>query len=154
MDAPVIKPLLFETYLVMIKNAVGTKMFQSGFAEVDGVKTEITKSGDLSCAFFVSSFLKIFDLIDGIHVTVDGTTRALEQADWQKTKELKPGSVLIWESQIDEKGENHKHIGFYLGDDQAISNDSKSGTPVIHNVIFNNAKPRYIITIYWSDKLK
>ena len=47
--------------------------------------------------------------------------------------------------------EEHKHIGFYDGNNEAISNDSKSGTPQKHHWTYGekDGKPvRKIIAVY------
>lgn len=127
-------PLRKETYLQVIKNSVGTNMFRNCYAEVNGEKRDITDDGDLSCAFFVSSILTVFRLIKEVHAAVSGTVKDLEDSGWQKTAEPKPGDVVVWAEQTDEKGESHGHIGFCIGENQAVSNNSQARTPTIHNL--------------------
>lgn len=143
---PVVIPLVQETYLTAISHSVGVNMFRTLWAEVDGVKQDITRDGELSCAFFVSSVLKIFDCVKSVHGTVAGTVRDLEQSGWQVVAEPVPGAVLVWEPQVDEKGEVHAHIGFYLGDQQAVSNSSKERTPQRHHYTYNSS--RKVVAIY------
>jgi len=136
-----ISPENFYTYLSIIKNIAGSKSFRHLYAKVGGKKTDILKNGRLSCAFFVSSILKIFGQIKNLHATVAGTEKDLKSSGWHKIKILKEGSVIIWE-----KINNHSHIGFYLGDNKAISNDSKSRAPEIHHYAYNGK--RKIISVY------
>lgn len=149
-------PLVKDTYLAVIKNSVGSKTWRNFYAKVNNQKTDIMKDGDLSCAYFVSSVLKLFNLIIEIHGTVDGTIRDLEKTGWRKIKDPKVGSVLVWEAKEGKNNENHKHIGFYLGDDVAISNSSKSGKIAEHHFTFGtkNSRPiRAIEAIYTHKKL-
>lgn len=128
-----------KTYLQTIENSVGTEMFKHMYASVDGgQEQDILKNGELSCAFYVSSVLVIFDLIQELHTTVESTVEELIEAGWQKLSGLesaKPGAVIVWEG-VEYSDGPHKHIGFYLGDDQAISNSWSQGVPKSHHVTF------------------
>lgn len=114
-------PRTFDTYMAVIENAPGSEMFKNAYADVDGVKEDITDNGDLSCAFFVSSVLVIFGFIREVHITVASTVKDMENCGWFDTEDPKPGDVVVWgvEHSSDQK---HKHIGFFLGDGRAVSN--------------------------------
>lgn len=145
-------PILYDSYLAVIKNSIGSNLFRNYYAEVNGVKTDIIKNGELSCAFFVSSVLILFKLIkEGLHMTVDGTVRDMKQSGWQTIEESKIGSVLVWEALDFGSGGIHKHIGFYVGNDQAISTNYKLGQPAIHQWTFNDK--RKIEVMLWNKKL-
>lgn len=73
-------PLIYETYLKLIDNSVGTNMFRTMYASVNDIKQDVMRNGDLSCAFFVSSILKMFDWIEKVHATVDNTIKDLEKS--------------------------------------------------------------------------
>lgn len=150
MSSPVIKPLLFDTYLAMINNAVGSQMFKNGYAEFDGVKTDVLNDGELSCAMFVSSILAIFNLIDEPHATVKSTVKKMEEAGWQKVGELKPGCVLVWEAVDFGSGVLHTHIGFYVGNDEAVSNDFRTKKIIKHHFKYvgDELGERAIMAIY------
>nr|MBP7006404.1 hypothetical protein [Patescibacteria group bacterium] len=60
----------------------------------------------------------------------------LEQCGWIDTTEPKPGDILIWQSIKEEDGEEHFHIGFYLGEDRAISNLTSQRAPGEHHWTF------------------
>lgn len=157
MKQPITIPSYFETYLATIKNSQGTKLFKNFYAKVNGKETDITKNGILSCAFYASNILHMSKLINSPHVTVSGTIADLEKHGWQKIKRPKIGSVLVWEAIMDRDGNPHRHIGFYIGHDQAISNNSKKGYPVAHHWTFGNKKNkpvRKVENIYWSDSSK
>lgn len=142
---------LFDTYLTAIKNSVNSNIFRNLYVEIDGLEKDITENGNLSCALFVSSLLLIFKLIKDPHATVDGTVRDLKESGWTEITEPKIGCVLVW-GKVD-FGENnfHKHIGFYVGEKIAISNNSEKGFPTEHNFEFYGQ--RKIEFMLWHPKL-
>jgi len=72
---PVVTVLRFQTYLGMIRGAVGSRMFRHLWAIVDGKKTNIVRNGELSCAMFVSTILHHAQLIAEPHEMVRGQSR-------------------------------------------------------------------------------
>ena len=91
-------------------------------------------------------------MIDSVHATVSGTEKDLENSGWTEIEEPKPGAVLIW-GEVDFGGGNlHRHIGFYVGEDLAVSNDYKTGTPQEHDWKFNGE--RKLEKILWNTKLQ
>ena len=84
-----------------------------------------------------------------MHVTVNGTIKDMRENGWQEIKKPKEGCILVWKEK--ETGEKHKHIGFYIGDNKAISNSSKRGYPTKHNwAKYDN---RAVEFIFWNPKL-
>lgn len=147
--------ILFDSYLAFIKNSVGSNLFRNVFAKVNGRKKDVTNNGELSCAFFASSTLCLFRLIKNVHFTVDSTVNDLKKSGWQEIKKPKIGCVLVWDKT--KSNNRHKHIGFYLGNNKAISNSSEKGHPLIHHWTFGNRKgepERKIEAIYWHKKLR
>lgn len=142
------KILVYDSYLKMIKNSVGTKMFRNLYLEKNNRKFDAAKNGYFSCAYFVSNLLLIWGLISGGHATVEGTVKDMEKNGWRKVSlgKAKPGDVIAWEKTKDINGKYHFHNGFYIGNKKAISNDSKKGTPIIHHWTYNGK--RKIITVY------
>lgn len=150
----------FETYIALIKGAVGTEMFRHVYGTVDGKNRDLTQNGNLSCAYFPSFVLKHFDLIQESHVTVSGLVRDLEKSGWKKVARPEPGCILIWDAMDDKKDKNfsfgHEHVGFYVGKGKAISNLSSKKTPGQHNWTFGvkNGRPkRSIKAMYWHRRL-
>ena len=127
--------LPFDTYLAVVKNSVGSRMFRNFYAKVNGKKTDIMKNGKLSCAFFASSLLHLFKLVKEPHATVDGTIKDLRSSGWKAIRKPRIGSVLVLEAK-----DSHKHIGFYIGNNKAISNSTKLGYPVKHHWTFGGAR--------------
>lgn len=144
-----VEPMPFQTYLSMVENSVGSKTFSHGYAQVDGQPTDVMRVGELSCAFFVSSLLKIFDVIGSMHATVASTVKDLEESSWHKVNSAEPGDVIVWKPILFPGGERHEHIGFALTDSQAVSNDYKSGSPQKHDLLSTpDGTTRQIETIY------
>jgi hypothetical protein len=146
-----------ESYLAMINNAVGTNIFRNLYALVDGEKNDIVENGDLSCAFFVSSILHQFHLITSPHATVSGLERDLKNSGWKVTGEYHQGDVIIWEPKIQNNNEIHTHAGFFIGEDQAISNSCENKTPQKHHFTFgfkpDGSAERNIVAVYTQDFL-
>ena len=55
--------LLKDSYLAMVRNSLGAKLFRNLYAEVKGKEQDILRNGDLSCAFYVAMLLHQFPLI-------------------------------------------------------------------------------------------
>lgn len=138
---PQIKPkrLINKTYLKFIRNSVGAKMFRNLYLKQDDKIFDATKDGELSCAFYVSGLLVIFQLIKHVHGTVESTRKDLEESGWTKTDRPTPGSIIIWDA-IQDNEEENEHIGFYVGRDKAISNSSTKKKIIIHNWTYDNTR--------------
>lgn len=149
-------PILFDTYIAVIKNSVGSNIFRNLYAKVNGKKTDITENGNLSCALFVSSVIYWFKLIKNLHATVDGVVKDLEESGWKKVEKPRVGSIIVWEKNDFGGGDLHKHIGFYIENKKAISNSPKLKHPVEHHCTFGASKnkpARKIESIWWNNKL-
>ena len=145
------KLLIYDSYLKMIKNAVGTKMFRNLYLENKDRRIDIAKNGRLSCAFFVSNILLIFGLISKGHANVSSTTKDMLKNSWKKisANRAKPGDVIVWDKKKGTDGLMHYHNGFYIGNKKAISISGKAKTPIIHNWDY-----RKIIAIYRYSKFR
>jgi hypothetical protein len=152
----VVSPLVFDTYLALIRNSVGSKLFRNAFFLVNGKKQDILRNGNLSCAIYVSSILRLVNLISETHATVKGTVEAMRRAGWRQTNKLRIGSIVVWETETFKSGEAHGHIGFYIGNNKAVSNSSKGRSPVVHHWKFGlkrGKSEREIKAAYWNRKL-
>jgi len=142
-------PQHFDTYLAVIGNSVGSCMFKNLLVEIDGVKKDATEDGWLSCAFYVSSVLLLFKYIENVHATVSSTVKDLQKSGWIKIENPVPGSIIVWKPY---GGTNkHAHIGFYVGNNQAISNDSSKKYPVKYDWKFNGK--REVEMILWKSEI-
>ncbi len=142
---------LKETYLAMIKNSVGSKIFQSCFFRNEkGELIDVCQGGKFSCAVFVSFVLKRFDLIKTNKVVMASLEKELLRNCWFVVRDhqeffWKVGSILVWEPKLASDGQKHEHIGFYMGNNSAISN-SPDLCPAEHHVTYNCA--RRILRVY------
>lgn len=144
-----IRLLIFDSYMSAIGASEGSVLFRHLYARVDGKKRDLTKSGDLSCALFVSSILIMFGLIKTRHTTVSGTIKDMRKNGWEEIKKPRVGAVLVWE-----KTRGHEHIGFYIGNGRAISNNPLKKVPARHHWTFGtkDGKPRRRIeSIWWNN---
>jgi hypothetical protein len=148
------KLAIYDSYLKMVKNSVGIKIFRNFYLKKAARKIDITKNGQLSCAFFVSNILLIWGLISEGHATVESTTKDMIKNGWKKIPQsrVKPGDVIVWDKIRTRNGKLHYHNGFYIGNKKAISNDTKKRLPDVHHWVYNNK--RKIVAIYTHPKLK
>ena len=140
----------------MVENAAKGEnwMFRNFYVEKEGAVIDSLEDGKNSCAVFVSSILVLLnDLchwIKGPHITVISTENDMLESGWYEIDSVKIGAVLIWEKKGGHNGNMHYHIGFYMGNDQAISNDSQGiGFPHKHHYTYNDT--RKIEKIYWHS---
>jgi len=147
------KILLRESYLAMIENSPGTKMFRSVFAETEnGKKEDILNDGKLSCAYFVSSLLLPFRLIERVHVTVPGTMKDLTASGWGLIDVVREGAVVLWRSREYPDGEAHAHVGFALRAGEAVSTDYAKKEVVRHPMTELNGR-REVESLWWHPAL-
>lgn len=156
---PTINESKFHTYVAMINNSVGANTWRHGYATVDGSEKDIMKNGEVSCAFFVSSILRIFSLIDDFHATVKSTLADMERNGWQKVDAPEVGDVLLWGPRPN--GIGNAHLGFYVGEDKAVSNNfittqpEVGGAPAVHHWLYEGHPDgeRPLIAIYRGKQL-
>lgn len=141
-----IEPVVLDSLLAVVNNAVGAKLFRSFVARVDGTKQDILSHGELSCAFFVSSILTMFRFLRRPRTTVRSTVAALRNTGWRRIPTPRPGAALVWEAQ-----DGHRHIGFFTGNRRAVSTSSRRGVVALHHWTFGGK--RNIETAYWHPKL-
>jgi len=143
------------SYLAMIENSVGTKLFQNFYVRDKGKKVDATQGGKLSCALFVSFILNNFGLLKESHATVKNTVKDMKKNGWFKINRPRQGAVLLWERKK-MGGEAHPHLGFYLGKDRAISNSHLQRTPRWHHWTYGRRggkNYRAVQAIFWHKKL-
>jgi len=150
------KILLRDNYLASIKNSVDTRLFRNLWTETEGIKKDILEDGNLSCAQFVSGILYFNQLINTRHATVEGTVKDLESFGWRQIFEPKEGCILVWEKVTYPDGKKHMHIGFYVGNQKAISNSPEDKSPQEHYWTYgrqNENEFRKITSMYWHTLL-
>lgn len=144
----------------VLEQSQGIKIFQT-FYNSDG--EDVLRNGDLSCAYYVSTILTMVRLIDGVSCTVSGLLNRMDKAGWYildgKPSNIPEGAIIVW-NPVTQGDSEHKHIGFYLGNDQVISNRSSLRVPGIHELIYSGLdknqenKKVSIDAIFYHEKLK
>ena len=144
-----IKKLIEKTYLKVIENSIGSKMFRNLYVVFkDSKKTkDVLENGNKSCAFYVSSVLSLFEMVKKTHATVKSTFDDMIESGWKKTKKPQKGDVIIWE---EKKG--YTHIGFLWNKKEAISNSSEKKLPIKHSIDFKG-KRKIIDILHFNFKL-
>ena len=144
-----------KNLLTRVKGSVGSNMFRSYF---DDNGNDILEDGNLSCALFVSMILQSLGLIKQTHCTVAGTMRDVIDSGWRKIEEPKEGCLVVWKP-VAQNGKKHYHIGFYIGNDEAISNRSSMGVPAPHKLNYTGLdkegelKEVSIASLWWHRDL-
>ncbi|HEX8994058.1 MAG TPA: hypothetical protein VF803_02290 [Candidatus Paceibacterota bacterium] len=156
------KPTLavFPSYIAMIENSVGTNLFRNRYYTIRGETIDVLEDGDLSCAVFVTSILHHFDLVEEVHTTVIGGVEDLERSGWQKISEPRKGAIILWGFKKKDDGTQgkHRHLGFYLDEQSAVSNDSDSRVVWKHHPTYgafgSGEARRDIEALYWHPTLE
>jgi hypothetical protein len=153
MSSSRITKLPYQTYLAVIRNSVGSTMFRNIPILLDGKAIDATQDGTLSCVFYVSALLKMFGLVGSFHATVCSTEKDIVTSGFIiiDQEAMQPGDVIIWEAIDFGTGGMHQHIGFYMGNDRAISNSETARSPVEHHVTFGD-KNRGIEMVYRLER--
>lgn len=154
-DKPEAKPRrsYFKTYIQLVKNSVGSEMFRNFYVSTpERGEFDALDDGENSCAFYVSSVLVLFKKAAGVHGTVRSTVEDITQSGWEKVVDPKEGDIIVWEAQNFDDGLKH-HIGFYIGDDRAVSTSRSSKKVAEHHKNFNdNRKIEQIFRmVNWDD---
>ncbi len=160
MDTNTTKPelALFRSYRAMIENSVGANLFRNLFFHINGEIIDVLDDGDLSCAMFVTSILHPFGLIQEIHTTVNATIEDLEASGWHEISEPREGAIILWGFKKKDDGTQgkHRHVGFYIDQETAISNSSSERVPARHHPTYgtfpNGEVRRDIQVYYWHPR--
>lgn len=141
--------LYFDSYLQLIHNSLGSNMFRNLYVHTsERGDFDALDDGNNSCAFYVSSILVLFKKLGDIHGTIEGTLKDLQASGWVEVARPQPGDVLVWEARkFDNDAKKHKHIGFSIGNGQAVSMSWSEKVPIEHGENFGPDK-RKIIQIF------
>lgn len=156
-----------RSLLAIIENSIkggDNYYFRNLFADENGKEIDILENGQNSCGVFVSWTLLTLELIKRPHATVYATEKDMIASGWYLIEDLRPGAVIIWEKKdgatglLGEEKVDFYHIGFYVGEDQAISNSSKDlGFPRKHHITSgvgpDGGAARKVEKIYWHPDL-
>jgi len=142
-----VERLNFKSYLAMIHNSVGTEMFRNFYVRIDdGLIIDAIGDGENACAFFVTSVLHLFGKLNGMHATITKAIKDLEESGWVRVdkSDMAPGDVLVWAGR---DNDSSRHIGFYVGENEAVSTSSSQHKVARHDVHFGKLQ-RDITAVY------
>lgn len=120
----------------MINNSIGTIAFRNYYAEIEGKKVDVANNGLLSCAYFVSTILSLFNMIKTYHLTVESTVKDMSEFGWKKVPlEKNP----TWGCHCLDKTSRYEdrpgaYWFFYSTRSQAISTNSRQGVVWEHPI--------------------
>lgn len=148
MNDPNLEILKYDTYLNIIKNSVGSRLFNSFIvrSKETGRVEDILKDGEYSAAFFISSILTLMHVIEKPCTTVSSLERHINEDDrWFSVtlEEVEAGDVIFYEDMLLPDGSTTGHVGFAIDENEAISTDYK-----LRLVNKHTLKNRPIIKIY------
>lgn len=154
-----LKKNIKRSLIAMIENSVGSRAYNNFYVKnkESGLEYDVLNDGELSCAFFVSSILTIFKLIDKPHTTIKTTEEKLIEAGWKETEERKPGVVILWEPIRFDDGSVNEHIGFALNEDEAVSTSIFKHEVARHDIGFRTksgqSSERKIMKLYENNNI-
>jgi hypothetical protein len=137
-----------ETYIKAIENSVGSRIFNSLFVKFSnsGEIKDVLDNGNFSCAFFVSSILSLFKLIDSPHSTVATVQRLLKESpDWRLVdiNNIEAGDVIVWKKVTFEDDSQNAHIGFAISGIDAVSTNDKTRVVSRHEIALEKIEEVY-----------
>jgi hypothetical protein len=90
--------------------------------------------------------------ISFVHANVGPTEEDMVRNGWTEISDLREGAVVSWAARPGADGTPHRHIGFFVGNDRAISNGSNTTLmPEEHHITYDGA--REIEHIWWHPML-
>src|SRR3989344_1406153 len=138
-----------KSLLAIVENSAkgDNYLFRNLYADENGKEIDVFENGGTSCCGHVTWILLALELIKHPHAAIHGTKRDMIDSGWHEVNELKSGAVIVWEDLVandglqGQKGVKLSHMGFYVGNNEAISNDSKvSHFPRRHHVTYNDTR--------------
>lgn len=117
-------------------------MFRNFYIQTsDGTEMDALSDGSNSCAFYVSSVLTLFGKHSGVHGTVKSTVADLSHSGWQQVEEesMQAGDVIVWDA-VELEGSWYEHVGFYIGDNRAMSTSWTERKVMEHDVYFDGIR--------------
>jgi len=145
-----IEVLKKETYLKVIENSIGSKLFNSLIVRLkdSGKTVDVLNDGEYSCAFFVSSVLALMQIINKPYSTVKTLIESIESDDsWKKVDgdNVESGDVVFYKKVKFDDGSENAHVGFVLNKEEAVSTDYKNKMVNKHSI---NDRPIEVIYRY------
>lgn len=146
-----------KSLLAQVEGSVGSSIFRHLYQRKGKKLVDILGGGDVSCGTHISSMLYLWGLISDTHATVKSTIIDMESCGWYKISKPKPGCIIVWEQKDPSWGYwQHEHVGFYVGHEEAVSNNAKKGKIAKHHFTYGSLKgkpKRKITALYWHKAL-
>ena len=155
----------YQSYLAMIRASVWVPLWKNLFITKDeGATKDILHDGSVSCAYFVSCILKTFNLTGATFANVLSLKKHCIEYGWKEiplstnSRDIPLGSLIVrdytaWSEKKDiynNSKNGHYHIGFFMGDEQAISNMSDQFNQWDHSLSLN--KPSSHHRTYYNTR--
>jgi hypothetical protein len=144
-----------RSLVYMAERAVVSKMWASNFVLMDdGRVHDLYEDGQLGCAYFVLTLLKVNELWN---LPITGFAKkardGLESQGWYQINEIKPGAVIVYQPEDFGREWSSMHIGIAVSDTESVSNDSNEEGIIYrhpHQVMgIKNRTNREIESIWW-----
>lgn len=139
MADPNIEPLQKETYLKMIENSIGSRLFNSivvRIKDTDKIK-DVVNDGEYACAFFASGVLTLAEMLPRTSATVPSLQKQLEQSGkWKEVSDIQEGDVVFWEKVMFENRKENGHVGFARSNNEAISTSTSRREVARHHLTY------------------
>lgn len=147
-------PLPRQTFLKMLENSVGTKLFNSLFVLFKDTNTtkDVLNDGEFSCAFFVSGILVLGGYLQRPNATVASLYKQCQTQNWTTVadqKDIEAGDIIFWEKTKFADGSENEHVGFAVSQEEAVSTNYIAKTVVRHPIwLAENGNERKITAIF------
>jgi hypothetical protein len=115
-----------RTLIYIANNSVGSKMWAKSFIlDSDDKVHDLYEDGNLSCAYHVSTTLKMCELWKDQAVgNVGSLVDKLPQNGWYQIDSPRPGAIIVYGRNLLHRAWATMHIGIIVGEDEVISNGS------------------------------
>lgn len=121
---------LRESLLAVLEGSLGTAMFRTLYRKLDSCLDDVIDDGDLACAFYVSTILSMFGLIEnGVHTTVVVTLDDMRKSGWLEIEAPEAFAVVLWGEKMGDDNRPHYHIGFCVNEFEAIEHSAVTKSP-------------------------
>lgn len=159
-DAEEYYPLVIrKSLLSMVIGSIGSNMFRHLYRAAPDGPEDVIEDGNLSCAFYTSSILALFDLTQqGVHTWVRNTIKDMVESGWVLCDEPGPARIVVWE-----KVGTHFHIGFCLDNKRAVSTYDGDRQPactlprehwIVGSLKNSDGAPRQVVEYYKHPALE
>lgn len=149
---------LLESYMAMVEGSVGSAQWRHLYVRREEDALDVIDDGDLACAYYVSSILHTFNLIDGgVHTTVVEIEHDLLQSGWSLVEEPCPGAIVFWGEKMGDDGRVHRHLGICTSDCMAVHHDAKTKSPKrepIWSLVDHSGNQRPVEKFYFHPLLE